>query len=124
MHWNIGDRMARTSTTSSDAIISALAGIHPESNMLILDSWIDSVRHNTWQLSVIANLQVEEKHNGLLSVVQRCNLFTSADVGVKFLLMVSYMELAVRCQRYVIKSPVTSTVNNRSQHHTEPFRCF
>jgi hypothetical protein len=36
--------MARTSITSSDAVISALAAIHPESNAIAPDTWIASVR--------------------------------------------------------------------------------
>lgn len=94
MHWKIRDKMARTSTASSDAIISALAGIHPESNTMSLDSWIDSIRHHEWALSR------SQHDNGLLSVIRRCHIFTSKDVGAKFMLMLSYIELSVTCQRF------------------------
>jgi hypothetical protein len=111
MRWKIGDKMARTSTASSDAIISALAGIHPESNTMSPDSWMDSIRHHQWALSR------SQHDDGLLSVIHRCHVFTSKDVGAKFMLMLSYIELSVTCQRYaILKLPVASPVaNNRNQ---------
>ena len=111
MHWKIRDKMAWTSTASSDAIISALAGIHPESNTMSPDSWMDSIRHHRWALSH------SQHDDGLLSVIHCCRVFTSKDVGAKFMLMLSYIELSVTCQRYaILKLPVASPVaNNRNQ---------
>jgi len=94
MRWKIGDKMARTSTASSDALISALAGIHPESNTMHLNSWMDNVRHQEWALSR------SQHDNGLSSVILRCHVFSSKDVGAKFMLMLSYIELSVTCQRF------------------------
>ena len=57
--------MARTSITSSDAVISALAAIHPESNAITPDTFIASVR------DYMRNAGTSSfSDNGLISVVR------------------------------------------------------
>jgi len=83
--------MAHTSTASSDAVISALAAIHPESNGMKPKMWIDSVKQ-----VCISDMSLDDS---ITSVLQRCHAFSSQDVGVVFMKMLSYVELAVKCQR-------------------------
>jgi hypothetical protein len=91
MHWRIGDKMARTSTVSSDAIIAVLAGIDRE----CLDGWLECIKccHEVsdWHLD-----------DSLPATIQRCNSFHSKGVGASFMKMLSYIELAVKSQRFVI----------------------
>ena len=84
--WTIGANMARTSITSSDAVISALADIHPESNAIAPDTWIASVQdymRNSGTSSF--------SDHGLISIVRRCTTLTCAQVGGSFLAMLSYI---------------------------------
>jgi len=99
IHWNIGDKMARTSTASSDALISALAAIHPESHATSSDWWMDSIKYRLGVTHAHCN---DSLANSLLPVIERCATLTSKDVGVRFMLMLNYIELAVECQRFVV----------------------
>src|SRR6267154_3698060 len=83
--WTIGANMARTSITSSDAVISALAAIHPESNAITPDTWIASVRHYMCKASTSLS------NNSLIVVVQRCMTLSYEHVGGSFLAMLSYI---------------------------------
>jgi hypothetical protein len=59
MQWYIRDNMAHTSTASSDAVISALAAIHPESNEMEPKMWMDRVKQvcvSSWDDSIISVL--------------------------------------------------------------------
>lgn len=91
--WTIGANMARTSITSSDAIISALAAIHPESNDIAPDTWIASVRH----YMSMANTSLSD--DSLIAVVKRCTMLSCKQVGSSFLAILGYIQLAAKCQR-------------------------
>jgi hypothetical protein len=91
--WTIGANMARTSITSSDAVISALAAIHPESNPIAPDTWIASIRHYTCKAGTSLS------DNSLIVVVKRCTTLSCQQVGDSFITMVSYIQLAAKCQR-------------------------
>jgi len=108
IHWNIGNKMARTSIASSDACISALAAIHPESHVTSSDWWMDSIKYRLGVTHVHCN---DSLANSLLPVIEHCATLTSKDVGVRFMLMLNYIELAVECQRFVVHElPVATQV--------------
>lgn len=111
MHWTIGDKMARTSTVSSDAVISALAGIRQE----YLDEWLDCVKHydgiSRWHMD-----------DSLPAAIQRCNSLHSKGVGTSFMQMLSYIELAVKSQRFVMTYiTCLKHVQIETRQHTEEF---
>ncbi|KAH7903307.1 hypothetical protein BJ138DRAFT_1020862, partial [Hygrophoropsis aurantiaca] len=58
-------------------------------------AWMEDV-HNLMRTS---NGFIDET---LTSVVYRCSRLTAKDVSVNFLLMVNYMQLVVKCQRFVL----------------------
>ena len=53
MHWKIGDKMARTSTASSDAIISALAGWRDPSGIQHYEPRFMDGQHSTSPVGII-----------------------------------------------------------------------
>ena len=91
--WTIGANMARVSITSSDAVISALAAIHPESSAITPDTWIASVQDYRGKAGTSLS------DNSLIAVVQRCMTLSCAQVGGSFLAMLSYIQLVAKCQR-------------------------
>jgi len=84
--------MAQTSTVSSDAIIAVLAGIDRE----CLDGWLESIKYchevSHWHLD----------DDSLPATIQHCNSFCSKGLGTSFMQMLSYIELAVKSQRFMI----------------------
>ncbi|KAG2035959.1 hypothetical protein BDR03DRAFT_1012081 [Suillus americanus] len=94
--------MARTSTASSDTIISALATIHLESNEMEPKMWMDRVKQ----------VCISSWDDSIMSVLQRYHAFSSQEVGMVFMKMLSYVELAVKCQSLLHSSTDVSSLRD------------
>ncbi|KAG2112057.1 uncharacterized protein F5147DRAFT_539035, partial [Suillus discolor] len=88
LQWHIGDNMACTSTASSQVVISALAVIHPESKGIEPKMWMDSVKQ-----TCISDVPWD---GSIPSVLWHCHAFSSQEVGVVFMKILSYVELVVK----------------------------
>jgi len=91
--WTIGENTARSSNVSAEAIIGSIASFDASQRM-DLTSWISSI------LGAIKGVG-NEKGNGLPSLMERCATFSGIGVGWNFMTMVSRLQLAVICLRYV-----------------------
>jgi hypothetical protein len=91
--WTIGENTARSSNVSAEAIIGSIASFDASQRM-DLTSWISSI------LGAIKGME-NEKGSGLPSLVGRCRTFSGIGVGWSFMTMVSRLQLAVNCLRYV-----------------------
>lgn len=91
--WTIGENTARSSNVSAEAIIGSIASFDASQRM-DLTSWISSI------LGAIKGVG-NEKGSGLPSLMERCATFSGIGVGWNFMTMVSRLQLAVICLRYV-----------------------
>ncbi|KAG2358192.1 hypothetical protein BDR07DRAFT_1489807 [Suillus spraguei] len=94
--------MAHTSTASSDTIISALATIHPKSNEMEPKMWMDRAK----------KVHITSWDDSITSVLQCCHAFSSQEVGVVFIKMLSVIELAVKCQSLLHSSTDVSSLHD------------
>ena len=91
--WTIGENTARSSNVSAEAVIGSIASFDASQRM-DLTSWISSI------LGAIKGVG-NEKGSGLPSLMERCATFSGIGVGWNFMTMVSRLQLAVICLRYV-----------------------
>lgn len=91
--WTIGENTAHSSNVSAEAIIGSIASFDASQRM-DLTSWISSI------LGAIKGVG-NEKGSGLPSLMERCATFSGIGVGWNFMTMVSRLQLAVICLRYV-----------------------
>jgi|SRR5882757_1455101 len=95
-NWGIGEKMAKTSNMSCEAVISALAVAHPL--RCDLDTWIEALQ----------DLRADSEYGSFLvddsmaTVLQRCQGSTNSFLKGEFISMLSRVQLAIKCQRQVL----------------------
>jgi hypothetical protein len=93
--WKIGDKMAKTSNASCEAVISALAVAHPKGLRQDLDAWIKAIQGPQPKPGPIL------LDDSLLMVLQWCQDSGNSSIKCEFFSMLSRVQLAVWCQRQV-----------------------
>jgi hypothetical protein len=95
-NWGIGEKMAKTSNLSCEAVISALAVVHPQALRCDLDVWIEALQ----------DLRPERGSflldGSLSTLLQRCQDSTDSFLKSEFVSMLSRVQLAIKCQRQVL----------------------
>jgi hypothetical protein len=82
-----------TCSEEAATIIAELASAHCQSSIHDPLSWLQDIADHVQTPSV--------EDESLISVVVRCRGISSKDVRVNFLVMVNYMTLVCKCQRYM-----------------------
>jgi hypothetical protein len=106
-NWGIGEEMAKTSNLSCEAVISALAVVHPQALRRDLDAWIEALQ------DLRPDLRDPQPERGsflldgsLSTLLQQCQDSTDSFLKSEFVSMLSRMQLAIKCQRQVLSLPV------------------
>jgi len=112
-NWGIGEEMAKTSNLSCEAVISALAVVHPQALRRDLDAWIAALQDLDLQDLRPGGLQGLQPERGsflldgsLSTLIQQCQDSTDSFLKSEFISMLSRMQLAIKCQRQVLSLPV------------------
>src|SRR5882757_769437 len=94
-NWGIGEKMAKTSNISCEAVISALAIAHPQA---LLDTWRDALQDLRADLEY-GYFLVDDS---MSMVLQQCQGSTNSFLKSEFISMLSHVQLAIKCQRQVL----------------------
>jgi hypothetical protein len=94
--WGVGDKMAKTSNLSCEAVISALAVAHPQALRCDLDAWIEALQDLRPEYGSFL------LDDSLSTVLQRCQDSTDSFLKSEFVSMLSRVQLAIKCQRQVL----------------------
>src|SRR5882757_6876338 len=89
-NWGIGEKMAKTSNISCEAVISALAIAHPQA---LLDALIDALQDLRADLEY-GYFLVDDS---MSMVLQWCQGSTNSLLKSEFISMLSCMQLAIKC---------------------------
>ncbi|EGO04608.1 hypothetical protein SERLA73DRAFT_149046 [Serpula lacrymans var. lacrymans S7.3] len=95
--WQAVNDPAIRINSAVDAFIARLAAAHEDSSIFNSGEWAHSV--NSLLTSVTSTNNYLDK--SVASVVVRCWRMTSKDIGVNFLLIISYIQLVAESQRYL-----------------------
>ena len=104
-NWGIGDKMAKTSNVSCEAVISTLAVAHPQALRCDLDAWIEALQDLRPEYGSFLS------DDSLSTVLQRCQDSTDSFLKSEFIYMLSRVQLAIKCQRQVL-SLLSSGLSN------------
>jgi hypothetical protein len=93
--WTIGENTARSSNISAEAIIGSIAAFDT-SHRMDLCTWVSSMLD-----AIKDSKKLPVQDSGLSSLMGKCSMFSGIGVGWCFMTMLSRMQLAAECLRYV-----------------------
>ncbi|KAG2071285.1 hypothetical protein BDR04DRAFT_1154448 [Suillus decipiens] len=83
VNWEIGENMAKTSSASCEAIISALAVSHPQALHQDIDAWITSVK------ATLPDTALSLEDHSLVAILKQCQGLATGAMHITFLSVVS-----------------------------------